>query len=48
MAPFRPVRLKVVYSTTHPYVLKAGGGRDRWFDTDNNDSTNIKRTDRLN
>jgi hypothetical protein len=41
-------RLKVVYNTTHPNVLRAGSGRDWWFFTENKDSTNIKNTDRLN
>jgi Ca2+-binding RTX toxin-like protein len=41
-------RLKIVYNTSHPNVLKAGKGRDWWFYTYNKNSTNIKKTDRLN
>ena len=41
-------RLKVVYNTSHPNVLKAGSGRDWWFFTYPKDVTNIKKTDRLN
>ena len=41
-------RLKVVYNTTHPDVLKAGSGRDWWFYTYSKDVTNKKSTDRLN
>ena len=41
-------RIKVVYNTSHPNVLKAGAGRDWWFYTYNKDVTNIKKTDRLN
>ena len=41
-------RIKVVYNTSHPDVLKAGKGRDWWFYTYNKDVTNIKKTDRLN
>ena len=41
-------RMKVVYNTSHPNVLKAGSGRDWWFFTYSKDSTNIKKTDRLN
>ncbi len=41
-------RLKVVYNTTHPNVLKAGSGRDWWFYTYSKDVTNKKPTDRLN
>ena len=41
-------RLKVVYNTSHPNVLKAGGGRDWWFYTYKKDVTNIKKTDFLN
>ncbi len=41
-------RLKVVYNTSHPNVLKAGGGRDWFFFTYSKDMTNKKSTDRLN
>ena len=41
-------RLKVVYNTTHPNVLKAGSGRDWFFFKYSKDVTNIKSTDRLN
>ena len=41
-------RLKVVYNTSHPNVLKAGSGRDWFFYTYSKDVTNIKKTDRLN
>ena len=41
-------RLKVVYNTSHPNVLKAGSGRDWFFYTYSKDVTNIKTTDRLN
>lgn len=41
-------RLKVVYNTTHPDVLKASSGRDWWFYTYSKDVTNRKSTDRLN
>ena len=41
-------RLKVVYNTSHPNVLKAGGGRDWFFYTYSKDVTNKKATDRLN
>ena len=40
-------RLKVVYNTTQPNVLKAGSGRD-WFFFTSKDVTNKKPTDRLN
>jgi CSLREA domain-containing protein len=38
-------RLKVVYNTSHPNVLKAGSGRNWWFFTYQRDVTNIKKTD---
>jgi CSLREA domain-containing protein len=41
-------RLKVVYNTSHPSVLKAGHGRDWWFFTYPKVVTNKKSTDRLN
>ena len=41
-------RIKVVYNSSHPNVLKAGKGRDWWFYTYNKDVTNLKKTDRLN
>ena len=41
-------RLKVVYNTTHPNVLKAGSGRDWFFFTYSKDVTNKKSTDHLN
>jgi Ca2+-binding RTX toxin-like protein len=41
-------RLKVVYNTAHPDVLKAGSGRDWWFYTYSKDVTNKKATDHLN
>src|SRR5208282_5207433 len=41
-------RLKVVYNTTHPNVLKTGCGRDWFFFTYSKDVTNKKSTDRLN
>ena len=41
-------RLKVVYNTTHPNVLKVGSGRDWFFFTYSKDVTNKKSTDRLN
>ena len=41
-------RLKVVYNTAHPNVLKAGSGRDWFFYTYSKDVTNKKSTDRLN
>ena len=41
-------RLKVVYNTSHPNVLKAGSGRDWFFFTYSKDVTNKKSTDRLN
>jgi hypothetical protein len=40
-------RLKVVYNTTHPNVLKAGSGRD-WFFYNAPTTSNKKSTDRLN
>ena len=40
-------RLKVVYNTSHPNVLKAGSGRDWFFYTYPNDTTNKKSTDRV-
>jgi Ca2+-binding RTX toxin-like protein len=40
-------RLKVVYNTTHPNVLKAGSGRD-WFFYNAPTTSNKKATDRLN
>jgi len=41
-------RLKVVYKTSHPNVLKAGSGRDWFFFKNSNDVTNQKPTDRVN
>src|SRR5262249_29133409 len=41
-------RLKVVYNTSHPNTLKAGGGRDWFFFTYSKDSANPKKTDRVN
>ena len=41
-------RLKVVYNTSHPNVLKAGSGRNWWFYTYSKDVTNKKSSDRLN
>ena len=41
-------RLKVVYNTTDPNVLKAGSGRDWFFYKYSKDVTNKKSTDRLN
>jgi len=41
-------RLKVVYNTSHPNVLKAGSGRDWFFFKNSNDVTNQKSTDRVN
>jgi len=41
-------RLKVVYNTSHPNVLKAGSGRDWFFFKYSKDVTNKKSTDRLN
>ena len=41
-------RLKVVYNTSHPNVLKAGSGRDWFFFTYSKDVANKKSTDRLN
>jgi hypothetical protein len=41
-------RIKVVYNTSHPNVLKAGIGRNWWFYTYSKDVTNRKSSDRLN
>ena len=41
-------RLKVVYNTSHPNVLKSGSGRDWFFFTYAKDVTNKKSTDCLN
>ena len=41
-------RLKVVYNTSHPNVLKAGSGRNWWFYTYSKDVTSKKSSDRLN
>ncbi len=41
-------RIKVVYNTVHPNVLKAGSGRNWFFYTYSKDVTNKKATDRWN
>jgi len=41
-------RLKVVYNTTHPNVLKAGSGRNWFFFNYSKTTSNKKATDRLN
>jgi Ca2+-binding RTX toxin-like protein len=41
-------RLKVVYNTSHPNVLKAGRGRNWFLFTYSKDVTNKKSSDRLN